>query len=81
MTSSRRRPGRPVRSVELRVSIEAGRAEARRLRLAFPESETKGKAVEFTIRGTDPKEVEARGREAMEKMRDVLKGRRDPKRL
>jgi len=68
LTSSRQRQDRPIQSVELKVLIEAG-PDAKNVREAVPEAKARGKSFEIVISGTDAKEVEAKARSVVERLR------------
>lgn len=73
MTSSRQRRDRPIQSVELKILIEAGGA-SKKVAEAVPGGKVVAKGYELTIRGEDPKAVEAKAREAMERLRKAGMG-------
>ena len=71
MTSSRRRPDRPIESVELTISFNADRETSRKVREAFPAAKLKGSSVVLTLQGTEPRQVEDALRQVLEKVRQL----------
>jgi hypothetical protein len=72
MTSSRRRTDRPIKSVELRITFNADRATASRVRKALPSAVIRHGVFEIEIVGEDPAEVEAQARAVLERLRSVV---------
>jgi hypothetical protein len=75
LTSSRRRPDRPIESVVLRISFRGDRETLSEFRKALPSSKLKEGVLELKIEGTEPQEVEQKAREVLEKLREVEGGR------
>jgi hypothetical protein len=72
MTSPRRRPDRPVESVQLRISFKADRATSARIKEAVPSAVLKNRGCEVTIEGSEAGEVADRARDVLEKLREAL---------
>ena len=75
MSSSSRRPDRPIESVALTISFKGDSKTLSEVRKALPESKAKGRTLELTIRGDEPLEVERKAREVLEKLRAASGGR------
>lgn len=69
MSSSSRRPDRPIESVALRISITANGETSRKIKKAVPEAVLKNGRCEVVIEGERPAEVEEKARAVLEKLR------------
>ncbi len=80
MTSSRRRPDRPIESVELTVSFRADGEASKKIREAIPSVKSKGSELVLKISGERPEEVEEALRGVLEKVREIEGSVRSPSR-
>ncbi len=71
MTSSRRRPDRPIESVELTVSFRADRETSKKIREEIPSVKARGSGLVLKVSGTRPEEVEGVLRGVLEKVREI----------
>jgi len=72
MTSPRRRQGRPIESVALKIVFRADSETAARIKRSVPNARTRHGGCEVTIDGEQPGEVAERARALLEKIRDVV---------
>ena len=72
MTSPRRRPDRPIESVELKITFRADRATSARIKEVFPSAVLRNGACELRIEGEQPGEVADKARVALEKLRTAV---------
>lgn len=71
MTSARRKPDRPIESVELRISFRADRATAETIRRVIPSAVLRNGVCVLKIEGEQPGDVADKAREILEKIRSV----------
>lgn len=71
MNSPRRRPDRPIESVELRISFRADKDTSRKIREAVPSAVLKGRTCEIKIQAENPAEVAERAKEVLDKVRAI----------
>jgi len=71
LTLARRRPDRPIESVELRISFRADRATAEATKLAVPTAVLSNGVCILKIEGEQPGDVADKAREVLEKIRGV----------
>lgn len=76
MTSSRRRTDSPIRSVELRITFDADRTTASRVRKALPSVVFRHGVCEVEIFGEHPAQVEEKARLVLEKLRPVVEDKK-----
>ena len=72
MTSFRRRTDSPIRFVELRITFDADRTTASKIRKALPSAVFKHGVCEVEIVGEHPAEVEEKARLVLERLRSVV---------
>jgi hypothetical protein len=71
MTSPRRRRGRPVESVVLRITFSGSKAEAKRIKEAIPAATMRDGVCEVAIEADEPSDVARKARELLEKLRSL----------
>jgi hypothetical protein len=69
MTSPRRRQGKPVESVALKITFRADRETAAKIREKVPSAKFRQGSCEVRIEGEQPGEVAEKAREVLEKIR------------
>ena len=69
--SPKPRQGRPVESLELRISIRADRETAGRIREAIPSAVVKGGACELKIEARRPADMVEKARAVLEQLRAI----------
>ena len=81
MTSPRRRPGSPIESVALKITFDAGRDEAAKIREAIPSAVVRGGVCEVVIESGRIAEVAERARALLESLRKADGLRKDLSRV
>ncbi len=71
MTSPRRRQGRPIEAVELRISFRANRETSIKIREAIPYAKIRGGICEVRIQAEEPSAVAERAKEVLERVRTI----------
>lgn len=71
MTSPRRKPDRPIKSVSLKIAFRADREETERTRKVIPWAVARGGVCEVRVDATGPGEAAEKVRVIMEKLRAV----------
>ncbi|MDA4124967.1 MAG: hypothetical protein OK438_05910 [Thaumarchaeota archaeon] len=71
MTSPRRSPGKPIESVQLRITFKADRATAASLKKSIPFAVLRDGGCEVKVEGESPGEVAERAREMLEILRGI----------
>lgn len=72
MTLPRRRPDRPIESVELRISFRADRETSRKIKETIPSALVKGGVCEVKIEAEQPAEMAEKARTLLEKIRTIV---------
>lgn len=72
MTSPRRRPNKPVDSVELRISFRADRLTSKKIKEAIPAAVLKTGGCEVRIDGEQPGEVAEKAKDILGKLRALV---------
>jgi hypothetical protein len=72
LTLPRRRPDRPIESVELRISFRADRETSRKIKEAIPSVLVKGGVCEVRIEAEQPAEMAEKARTLLEKIRTIV---------
>ncbi len=70
-TSPKRKPARPIESVELTVTFRTDWQTAKRIRAAFPSAHVRRGVCEVSILGERPSEVAEKTRVLLEKVRAI----------
>ncbi len=73
MTSPRRRPDRPIRSLELSITFRADREVARRVKEAFPTAQVTGGVCVVRVVAKDPSDLTEKARKMLEDMKMLEK--------
>ncbi len=71
MTSPRRRQGRPIEAVELRISFRADRDTSKKIREAIPYAKIRGGVCEVRIQAEEPSVVAERAKEVLDRVRTI----------
>lgn len=71
MTLARRKPDKPIESVELRISFRADRATAEAIKRTIPSAVLRNGVCILKIEGGQPGDVAEKAREVLEKIRDM----------
>ena len=69
LTSPRRRPDRPIESVELKITFRADGETAKRIKEAIPSAVVRGSVCQVKIEASQPGEVAEKARAILEKIR------------
>lgn len=71
MTSPRRRPGKPIESVELKITFRGDKATNGRIKDLIPMAVVRGGVCEVRIDGDEPAEVAEKARAVLERIRTI----------
>ncbi len=71
MNSPRRRPDRPIESVELKISFRADGETSRKIREAIPSAVFRGRICEVRIQAEKPAEVTEKAKQILDKLRAI----------
>ena len=71
MTSGRRRQGRPIESVELKVTFRGDKETNLRIRDLVPSAVIRGGLCEVRVEGKEPGEVAEKAQALLEKIRTI----------
>jgi hypothetical protein len=74
LTSPRRKQGKPIRSVKLRVRFKADRKTLLRIKRAVPEARWKRGELEVTVEGSGPAQVADAAKALSDRVRAALEG-------
>jgi len=74
LTSPRRKQGKPIRSVKLRVGFKADRKTLLRIKRAVPEARWKTGELEVTVEGSEPAQVIDATKALSDRVRGALEG-------
>ncbi len=77
MTSLRRRPDRPVESVELRITFRTDRGTAAKIKESIPGTVLRSGGCEVRVEGEEPIDVAEKARVILEKLREIAQSPKD----
>ena len=75
--SPRQKSGRPIESVELKVSFKVSAATARKIKERYPSASIRQGGCSVVMSGENPAEVAAMAKELLEKVREVVASTKD----
>ena len=70
-TSPRQKHGRPIESVELRITFRGDRSTSAKIKELFPGVVVRGGICEVTVEGEEPAEVAEKARTILERIRTI----------
>jgi hypothetical protein len=73
LTSNKRKPGKPISSVELKVSLRIGKGSAEKVRELVPEAKIVPGGCVLQFRGDDPGAVADETQAVLEKLRPLIR--------
>ncbi len=71
MTSPRRSLGKPIESVQLKITLRTDRGTAATIKKSMPSAVLKNGGCEIRVDGEEPREVAERAREILEILRGI----------